>query len=71
MPRPTFRYIIGSLQPGADGVERGESQDDDSRRARELALAAYGRMTEGGAAGAGYETRAFPPPGHGPRRQLS
>jgi len=34
-----------------------------------LALVAYDRMTEAGAAGAEYETRIFPPPGHGPRRQ--
>ena len=69
--RDDVEYIIDTLQAGADGLERGESQDDDSRRARELALAAYDRMTEAQAAGAEYETRIFPPPGHGPRRQLS
>jgi hypothetical protein len=62
-------YIIDTLQVGADGPERGESQGDDSRRARELALAAHDRMTE--AAGAGCATRIVPPPGHGLRRQLS
>jgi len=36
-----------------------------------LVLAAYDRMTEADAAGAEYESRIFPPPGHGPRRQLS
>jgi hypothetical protein len=44
---------------------------DDDWRARELILAAYDRMTEADAAGAGYQTRIFPPPGHGPRRQPS
>jgi hypothetical protein len=34
---------------------------------RELILATYDRMAEAGAAGAEYETRIFPPPGHGPR----
>jgi hypothetical protein len=68
--RDDVEYIIDTLQVGADGLERGESQGEDSRRARELALAAYDRMTEAEAAGAEYETRIFPPPGHGPRRQL-
>ena len=31
---------------GCRRLERGESQGDDSRRARKLALAAYDRMTE-------------------------
>jgi hypothetical protein len=46
-------------------------QGDDGRHARELILAAYDRMTDADAAGADYQTRIFPPPGHGPRRQLS
>jgi hypothetical protein len=65
--REDVEYIIDALQVGAD--ERSESQGDDSRRAGKLALAAYDRMTEAG--GAEYVTRIFPPPGHGPRRQLS
>ena len=69
--REDVEYIIDTLQAAADGLERGESQGDDSRRARKLALAACDRMTEAGAAGFEYETRIFPPPGHGPRRQLS
>jgi hypothetical protein len=69
--RDDVEYIIDTLQIGAGGLERGESRGDDSRRARKLALAAYDRMTEADAAGAEYETRIFPPPGHGPRRQLS
>jgi hypothetical protein len=69
--RDDVEYIIDTLQAGADGLEQGETQGEDSRRARELALAAYDRMAEADAAGAEYETRIFPPPGHGPRRQLS
>ena len=75
--RDDVEYIIGTLlggapkEGGADGLERGESQGEDSRRAGKLALAAYDRMTEADADGAGYETRIFPPPGHGPRQQLS
>jgi hypothetical protein len=69
--RDDVEYIIDTLQAGAMSLERGESQGDDSRRARKLTLAAYDRMTEADAAGAEYETRIFPPPGHGPRRQLS
>ncbi len=75
--RDDVAYIIDTLlggapeEGGADGIERGESRGEDSRRARELVLAAYDRMTEAGAAGAEYESRIFPPPGHGPRRQLS
>jgi hypothetical protein len=65
--RDDVEYIIDTLEAGADG----ESQSDDSRRARKLVLAAYDRMAEADAAGAEYETRIFPPPGHGPRRQLS
>jgi hypothetical protein len=69
--RDDVEYIIDTLQVGADGLERSESQGDDSRRAGKLTLAAYDRMTEADAAGAEYVTRIFPPPGHGPRRQLS
>jgi hypothetical protein len=69
--RDDVEYIIDTLQAGADGLERGESHGEDSRRARQLTLAAYDRMTEANAAAAEYETRIFPPPGHGPRRQLS
>jgi hypothetical protein len=69
--RDDVAYIINTLQAGADGRERGENQDGDSQRAGKLVLAAYDRMTEADAAGAEYETRIFPPPGHGPRRQLS
>jgi hypothetical protein len=47
------------------------SLGDDSRRARQLVLAAYDRMAEADGDGAEYESRVFPPPGHGPRRQLS
>jgi hypothetical protein len=67
--REDVEYIIDSLQAGADGLERDESQGADSRRARKLTLAAYDRMTDADAAGAEYETRIYPPPGHGPRRQ--
>jgi hypothetical protein len=69
--RDDVEYIIDTLQAGADGLERGESQGADSRRARELTLAAYDGMTEARAAGAEYETRIFPPPGHGPRRHTN
>ncbi len=70
--RDDVEYITGTLQAGADGPERGESQGDyGGRRVRELILAAYDRMAEAGAAGAEYETRIYPPPGHGPRRRLS
>jgi hypothetical protein len=73
--RDDAEYIIDTLlggapkEGGAGGFERDESQGEDSRRAGKLALAAFDRMTEAEAAGAGYETRIFPPPGHGPRRQ--
>jgi hypothetical protein len=67
--REDAEYIIDALQVRADGLERGESQADDSRRARKLTLAAYDRLTEAEAAGTEYETRIYPPPGHGPRRQ--
>jgi hypothetical protein len=67
--RDDVAYIIDTLQVRADGLERGESRADDSRRARKLTLAAYDRMTEAEAAGAEYDTRIYPPPGRGPRRQ--
>jgi hypothetical protein len=66
--RDDVAYIIDTLQVRADGLERGESQADDSRRARKLTLAAYDQMTEAADTGAEYETRIYPPPGHGPRR---
>jgi hypothetical protein len=65
--RDDVEYITDTLQTGTDGLEQGKSQDDGGRRAKELILAAYNRMTEADAAGAEYETRIFPPPGHGPR----
>jgi hypothetical protein len=73
--RDDVEYIMDTLlggapkEGGADGLERGESQGGDSRRAKELALAVYDRMAEADAAGAEYETRIFLPPGDGPRRQ--
>jgi hypothetical protein len=66
--RDDVEYITGTLQAGAGGPERDESQAaGGGRHARELILAAYDRMAEADADGAGYETRVFPPPGHGPR----
>ena len=66
--RDDAEYITETLQTGAGGLEQGKSQDDDGgRRARKLILAAYDRMAEADAAGAGYETRIYPLPGHGPR----
>ncbi|MGH3210954.1 MAG: hypothetical protein ACRDNO_24680, partial [Trebonia sp.] len=53
---------------GADCLQQGKRKDDGGQRARELILAAYDRMAEADAAGAEYETRIYPPPGHGPRR---
>jgi hypothetical protein len=75
--RGDVEYIIDTLlggslkEEGADGRERGERQGEDNRRTRELVLSAYDRMTEADAAGAEYQTRIYPPPGHGPRRQPS
>ena len=75
--RDDVEYIIDTLlggaphEGGADGPERGMSLGNDSRRARQLVLAAYDRMAEADGDGAEYETRVFPPPGHGRRRQLS
>jgi hypothetical protein len=66
--RDDVEYVTDTLQARADGLERGEGQDDDGgRRARKLILAAYDRMAEAGADRAEYVTRIFPPPGHGPR----
>jgi len=59
--REDVEYIIEALLGG----------EDDSWRAGKLALAAYDRMTEADTAGVEYETRVFPPPGHGPRRPPS
>jgi hypothetical protein len=73
--RDDVEYIIDTLlrgapeEGGADGFERDESLGEDSRRGAKLALAAYDRMAAADAAGAEYETRIYPPPGHGPRRQ--
>jgi hypothetical protein len=75
--RDDAEYIIDTVlggapsERGAGGTERDESQGEDSRRARKLALTAYDRMTEARATGAEYESRIFPPPGHGRRRQPS
>jgi hypothetical protein len=69
--RDDVEYITGTLQARADGLEQGETAGDDGRRARDLVLAAHDRMSEADADGAEYETRIFPPPGHGPRRPLS
>ena len=66
--RDDVAYIIDTLEAIADGLEGAESQGD-SGRARKLALAAYDRMADADAAGAGYESRIYPPPGHGPRQQ--
>jgi Putative RNA methylase family UPF0020 len=68
--RQDAEHIVDTLRV-AVGVEPAGGRGDDSRRARELVLAAYDRMPAAGAAWAGYETRIFPPPGHGPRRQPS
>jgi hypothetical protein len=69
--RADVEYIIDTLQARADGLEQGESHGGDSRRAREMTLAAFDRMAVADAAGAEYETRIIPPPGHGPRRRRS
>ncbi len=65
--RTDVEYITATAATRADGLEPGESHCDDDRRATELVLAAYDRMAQADAAGADYETRIFPPPGHGPR----
>jgi hypothetical protein len=69
--RDDVEYVIDTLLAGAGGLSPGMSQDGDGRRARKLVLAAYDRMAQAGAAGAEYETRVYPPPGHGPRRRLA
>jgi len=70
--RDDVEYIIDTLHVGADGLERGEGHGDyGGRRIKELILAAYDRMAEAEAEGADYESRIFPPPGHGPRRPPS
>jgi hypothetical protein len=69
--RADVEYITDTLQAGADSPEQDKSQRDGGRRARQLVLAAYDRMAEAEAAGAEYETRIIPPPGHGPRRRSS
>jgi len=66
--RDDVEYITGTVQEGADRLDGGESTGDGGR-ARKLILAAFDRMSEAGAAGAEYETRIFPPPGHGPRER--
>jgi hypothetical protein len=65
--RDDAQYITETLQSGTGGLEQGHRQDDGGRRATELILAAYDRMAEADADGAEYETRIYPPPGHGPR----
>jgi len=66
--RDDVEYITGTLQAGAGRPEQGEDQDHGGgRHARDLILAAYDRMAEATAAGAEYETRIFPPPGHAAR----
>jgi hypothetical protein len=64
--RDDVEYITGPLQAAASGRERAKG-DDDGGLARELTLAAYDRLAEARAAGAEYETRIYPPPGHGAR----
>jgi hypothetical protein len=64
--RGAAEYITETLQARADGLGQDED-DDDGRPGRELVLAAYDRMAEADADGAEYETRIYPPPGHGPR----
>ena len=69
--RDDVEYITATLQTRADSLEQGEGQDDDGgRRVKELILAAYDRMADAADAGAEYETRIFPPPGHGPRQEV-
>jgi len=66
--RQDVEHIVDALLVEAGRAERAGGHDD-SRRARELVLAAYDRLPAADAAG--YETRIFPPPGHGPRRPPS
>jgi hypothetical protein len=67
--RADVEYITDTIQDGADDLDRDESQGDGIRRTRQLVLTAYDRLAEAAAAGTEYETRIFPPPGHGPRNQ--
>jgi hypothetical protein len=68
--RADVEYIITSAhRQGAGDSEQGKGQNDDGGRARELILAAYDRLAEADTAGAEYETRIYPPPGHGPRSE--
>ncbi|HEX4832000.1 MAG TPA: hypothetical protein VH478_13000 [Trebonia sp.] len=66
--RADAEYVIDAVGAGAGDPGQGEAPGRDLQRARKLALAAYDRMAEATAAGAEYETRAYPPPGHGPRQ---
>jgi hypothetical protein len=68
--RADAEYIIaGTRRQGTDDSGQGKGQHDDGEQARELILSAYDRMAEADTAGAGYETRIYPPPGHGHRSQ--
>lgn len=70
--RDDVEYIIDTLQAGAGGLDRGESQGGyGGGRAKGLILAAYDRMAEAAGSGSQYETRIYPPPGHGPRQAPS
>jgi hypothetical protein len=69
--RGDAEYIIDTLQPGDDGREQDKSQGHDGRRSKELILASFDRMAAADTAGADYETRIFPPPGHGLRHRPS
>jgi hypothetical protein len=65
--RADAAYITGAVQPGG-GAEQAKGEGD-AGRARQLVLDAYDRLAEADAAGAEYETRIYPPPGHGPRSE--
>jgi hypothetical protein len=68
--RADAEYIItGTRRQGADDSEQGKGQHDDGEQTRELILSAYDRMAEADTAGAEYETRIYPPPGHGHRSE--
>lgn len=62
--RADAQYIIDDVQASA-----GQGGDGNGRRGRDLILAAYDRMAEASAGAAAYESRIFPPPGHGARSQ--
>ncbi len=64
--RGDVEYVTSALRPGDGGAEQAKGEDDGGR-ARQLVLDAYDRLSEADAAGAEYETRIYPPPGHGPR----